>query len=590
MEDDNTTNVELNTYSEPPTIITEDENGNTHAEIPTVEIKKLNLPYRKGFSNAGETLTPVELKVSGELPSWLSGELYTVGPGTYDIKYTRMIESEGGFESATETFSIGHWFDGLPLVNRFEFDGKDGKIKYRSRITSRKYEIKIRDHHGIVTRHPFTLFKTHANQTPLAKLFGQKRTDKPEMEPCSVNISTKFPFYKSGEKPKVFCQNHASQVVELDAHDLAPSRVYSWNDINPLFRGDHASPHPHYDDNTGELINFNMEVHALGTKYNFFSITEKNPNGEFIASISAKASYVHSFAVTQRFIILVVFPFHGKNAGINFKWSDNILDSLTYRSEESTLFYVISRAKKQHVATYRSEPCFAFHHINAFEDDDDNLYLDIVCYDNTEICYDLSLENLRTGLVVELPLAEVRRYVLQNIQVESIKFSKIPQATQLETLQNTVVGLFKNVQPVTYPLPVANYVRCLDSTLELPRINPKFHGQKYRYVYGIGLSARAATQNGQIWDSLIKCDLDTKEVIAMWSEEDCYPSEPVFVPVPGNENDEDDGVLLSVIFEGQKVKSYLVVLDAKTLLEKARVDLPQVIPLSFGHGSFRQNV
>jgi hypothetical protein len=47
MEDDNTTNVELNTYSEPPTIITEDENGNTHAEIPTVEIKKLNLPYRK---------------------------------------------------------------------------------------------------------------------------------------------------------------------------------------------------------------------------------------------------------------------------------------------------------------------------------------------------------------------------------------------------------------------------------------------------------------------------------------------------------------------------------------------------------------
>lgn len=55
----------------------------------------------------------------------------------------------------------------------------------------------------------YVLYKS---QTPLAKLFGQKRTDKPEMEPCSVNISTKFPFYKSGEKPKVFCQNHASQV------------------------------------------------------------------------------------------------------------------------------------------------------------------------------------------------------------------------------------------------------------------------------------------------------------------------------------------------------------------------------------------
>ena len=83
--------------------------------------------------------------------------------------------------------------------------------------------------------------------------------------------------------------------------------------------------------------------------------------------------------------------------------------------------------------------------------------------------------------------------------------------------------------------------------------------------------------------------MDTKEVISMWGAEDCYPSEPVFVPSPGNDNDEDDGVLLSVVFEGQKVQSYLVVLNAKTLLELARVDLPQVIPLSFGHGSFRQN-
>jgi len=97
--------------------------------------------------------------------------------------------------------------------------------------------------------------------------------------------------------------------------------------------------------------------------------------------------------------------------------------------------------------------------------------LDIVCYDNTDICYDLSLEILRNGLVVGLPLAEVRRFVLQNIQIESAKFSKIPQATQLETLQNSLVSLFRSVsyQPITHPLPIANYVRCADSTLELPR-------------------------------------------------------------------------------------------------------------------------
>jgi hypothetical protein len=40
MADNNVTNVELNTYSEPPKILAEDE-------IPPVEIRKLNLPYRK---------------------------------------------------------------------------------------------------------------------------------------------------------------------------------------------------------------------------------------------------------------------------------------------------------------------------------------------------------------------------------------------------------------------------------------------------------------------------------------------------------------------------------------------------------------
>ncbi|CAG8844461.1 3693_t:CDS:2, partial [Racocetra persica] len=71
-----------------------------------------------------------------------------------------MIGTEEGYESGTATFSMGHWFDG---------------------------------------------------QTPLAKLIGTKRPTKPELEPCSANISVNYPFNKPGEKPKIYCQNHASQ-------------------------------------------------------------------------------------------------------------------------------------------------------------------------------------------------------------------------------------------------------------------------------------------------------------------------------------------------------------------------------------------
>nr|CAG8599590.1 10747_t:CDS:2 [Entrophospora candida] len=573
--------VELQNFTEPPKIYIDDTT--TEGDIQKIELNENELLYRNGFKNSKETLKPVEVNANGNLPSWLNGDFYTVGPGTYDIKYNKMIQTEGGgYESGTATFSIGHWFDGLPLVNRFDIDGENNKVTYRSKLTSRKFESKIRDRHGIITRHPFSLFKTN--------LLGQKRTDKPEMEPCCANINLNFPFNKPGEKPKIFCQNHASQVVELDANDLIPERVYSWDEINANFKGDHAAPHSYYDEQTGELINFNMEYHALGTKYNFFSITSSNPNGELIGTVFAKPSYIHSFSVTQRFIILVIYPLYGTSSTYNFKWSDNILDYFAFNPEEPTLFHLISRTKKQHILTYKSDACFAFHHINAFEDDEDNIFVDMSCYDNADIAHYLTIENLSGGLVRGLPLSEVRRFALQNIQIESVKFAKNPQSSSFEVIQNTVSAFLWSTnsnQQVYYPWPVANYVRCADSTLELPTINPKYKGNRYRYVYGIGLSAKAAGQEGQIWDSIVKSDLDTKEVVAMWGTENCYPSEPIFVPEPGEDHEEDDGVLLSVIFDGLKISSFLIILEAKTLTELARVNLPQVIPLSFGHGAFK---
>jgi hypothetical protein len=53
----------------------------------------------------------VELVVNGQLPEWLVGEHYTIGPGVYDVRYTRKIVDEGILQSATFTFTLGHWFD-----------------------------------------------------------------------------------------------------------------------------------------------------------------------------------------------------------------------------------------------------------------------------------------------------------------------------------------------------------------------------------------------------------------------------------------------------------------------------------------------
>lgn len=48
-----------------------------------------------------------------------------------------------------------------------------------------------------------------------------------------------------------------------------------------------------------------MEVGFQHTRYHFFSLSDRDPKGTLIASVVASTSYVHSFAVTPRYIVLV---------------------------------------------------------------------------------------------------------------------------------------------------------------------------------------------------------------------------------------------------------------------------------------------
>ena len=48
----------------------------------------------------------------------------------------------------------------------------------------------------------------------------------------------------------------------------------------------------------------------------------------------------------------------------------------------------------------------------------------------------------------------------------------------------------------------------------------------------------------------------------VWYKENHYMSEMQFLPSPSG-NSEDDGVLLTIGFNGEKEKSYLLLLDAR---------------------------
>ncbi len=119
--------------------------------------------------------------------------------------------------------------------------------------------------------------------------------------------------------------------------------------------------------------------------------------------------------------------------------------------------------------------------------------------------------------------------------------------------------------------------RLIDESIELPRINySRCNERPYRYAWGVGM--------GGGWiDRIVKADVVERRS-TVWSEEGCFPGEPVFVAAP-HADDEDEGVLLSVVLDGRAGNSFLLVLDARSLDELARAEVPHHIPFGF-HGQF----
>ena len=69
-----------------------------------------------------------------------------------------------------------------------------------------------------------------------------------------------------------------------------------------------------------------------------------------------------------------------------------------------------------------------------------------------------------------------------------------------------------------------------------------------------------------------------------WSSPNCFPSEAIFVANP-TENKEDNGVLLSQVYDGAKEETFLLVLDAQDMSELGRYYTGTRCPVSF-HGAF----
>jgi carotenoid cleavage dioxygenase-like enzyme len=457
-----------------------------------------------GLRSLTRETTMNRLPVEGRIPEWLSGDLVRVTPAQLDVGGT----------------PVRHWFDGLAMLNKFSL--RSGEAGYANRFLDT--ESRRAAARPGASENPFQGFATDPCRHIFRRLvttFSPKPTDN-----TNVNLA------RIGDE--YIAMTEAAIPVGFDRDTLA---TLGRRTSSP---GQITSAHPHLDPATGELINYASHVGRQST-YRIYG----RAAGDAVRVIgevpTTQVAYMHSFAMTERYFVLVEFPLLLQVFDIALG-RRSFIESFRWHPERGARFLVLDRRDGRLVSQARSDAFFAFHHVNAFEHGDE-LVLDLAAYPDSSVIDALYLEPLRAG--GQAPGAELRRYRM------------------------AVAGGEITSAPIS------------PAQIELPRIDDARDGLPYRFAYGVSRGDAATAW----FDELIKIDTEHGSV-QRWHEPGCYPGEPVFAADPSREEgDEDAGVLLSVVLDADRGASFLLVLDARTMVEVGRARAPHAITFGF-HGDY----
>ncbi len=436
-------------------------------------LDKTFFPYGAGFrSLTREIVEPIGLTVSGELPPWLEGALLRTGPSKFEV--------------GTRTYN--HWFDGLAMLHRFAF--KQGRVSYANRFLQSK-AFSAAETTDEITYAEFATDPCRTLFGRVAAIFDPKLTDN-----CNVNVV--------GVGGTTVAFTETTMPLRFAPGTLATLGVL---DYEAPLSGQVSIAHPHYD--AARKCHYSYMVDfGLKSRYRLFRVADDGSQAQVAELPVDRPAYMHSFAMTERYLVLVEFPLTVSALDLKFSGKP-FIQNYRWLPERGLRFHVVEKEGGREVATATGDALFAFHHVNAFEDGD-GLVIDMVAYPDATIIDQLYLARLRAGT----PLTATGRLTRFELKLGG----------------NGTVRR-RELAPTPIELPRINYASCA--------------GEPYRYVWGTGIEAE-----GDFLDSIVKIDLATSS-FTRWYVKGCYPGEPVFVPAPSAKA-EDDGVLLSLVLDAEK--------------------------------------
>ncbi|MGB3239509.1 MAG: carotenoid oxygenase family protein [Geitlerinemataceae cyanobacterium] len=456
-------------------------------------------------------------EIDGEIPPELEGTLFRNGPGLLDV---------GGQP-------IHHPFDGDGMICSIAF--AQGRAYFRNRFVETEGYLAEKKAGKLLYR---GVFGTQKSGGWLANLFDLKLK----------NIANTNVIYWGG---KLLALWEAALPHSLDPHTLETRGLENLDGV--LKDDDGFSAHPRIDPNCqwdeGQpcLVNFALKSGVSST----ITIYEFDPDGTLLrqhAHVIPGFAFIHDMAITPNYCIFFQNPVKFNPLPFLLGWR-GAAECVQFDGSQPTKIILIPRSPQGgDVRVLETEPCFVFHHANAWEDGN-RLYLDSICYNS-------------------FPTVEPQSDFRQ------LDFDTVPHGQlwhfEMDLSEKTV--RHEEIEP-----------RCC----EFPVLNPHQVGRAHRYLY-LG-TAHEATGNHPL-QGVLKIDRQTGERQIWSAAPQGFAGEPIFVPRPGS-TEEDDGWVLLLSYDAASHRSNLVILDAGDLSGEplARLHLKHHIPYGL-HGSFTPEV
>ncbi|BAQ65924.1 carotenoid oxygenase family protein [Geminocystis sp. NIES-3709] len=426
---------------------------------------------------------------------------------------------------------LQHPFDGDGMICSFSFD--NGQCFFRNRFVKTREYIEEHKAGKMLYRGVF------GSQKPggwLANLFDIR----------VKNIANTNVIYWGN---KLLALWEAAQPYSLNPENL--ETIGLDNLEGTLQQEDVFSAHPRIDRqslfNHGKpsLVNFGIKP-GLSSTITVYEFDELGKIIDRYSHITKGFSFIHDFVITPNYCIFFqnpttynplpfIFGLRGAGECVNFE------------SNKPTKIILIPRnTPHDQIITLEVEAGFIFHHSNAFEVNNTEIIIDSICYsqlsqiDPKSSYKEVDFDKLAPGQLWRFKLNLTTKQVIKEL-----------------------------INP-----------RCV----EFPSINSENVGRNYRYIF-IGASDHP-TKNAPL-QALLKLDLITKQEQLYSFAPKGFTGEPVFIPKKNPES-EDDGWVLTLVYDSTYHRSDLVIFDGKNISQPiATLHLKQHIPYGL-HGSWKE--